>query len=656
MRGYLGRLSVDRHGRMRQWRRPCDQLRKRIAIVSLPLFALGNGASIAADRPVAPEVVAAIERQVPDRTHVIAIEQKNLNGEAYTFVKTRTSDDVIEVAVYDRDGARLPTTLRPPNRQHRSFVTGLDAAARRAGDLGRPVRLRVGLRIEPVTMAEPIEWGDAGVDAAPGQGRVGRPRIFLDGREVDEPALLARVDELQQRVDGQARIDRSRAAETLRGLAARQGWLGRAEVRRALQAGDPSVVLDLSASEIQRLRAEEAVGVEGIEPWEQPAADSTLEGAMISTKIEPYALDYPARRGGGVGIYTTDVGCPNPTLIGNYIRLSGARFLHSDLTTIILHGVSPDATIYCRAGPVPPTATDLAGYNGLPRIHIISQSYSQYDDPSYTILDRDVDDFIYKYLVLHFNSAGNTGGYVRSPGKGLNVITLGNYDDSTNTVASNSSWKDPETHNMKPELSMPGTNITILNYSFSGTSASTPHAAGFAADLTSAYSWYRLRPHLLKAAMLAGASKPIAGGSERVGVGGGDFQRAFYRGRDFWWSGPVGSFEIFDAQDVLPDNGTIDVFQDLQRSATNVRVVLAWLTRGTYTYAHRNDAHPIGLDLDLFVYAPDGSLVASSASFDNPFEAVSFVPQVAGPYRFSIRSKDIRDIKSALRVGLKIDW
>ena len=113
------------------------------------------------------------------------------------------------------------------------------------------------------------------------------------------------------------------------------------------------------------------------------------------------------------------------------------------------------------------------------------------------------------------------------------------------------------------------------------------------------------RPQLVKAKLLAGATDPISGGYDKVGLGGIDFASAQWSGHWYWWSGGTNAFNTFDAQDGATDGYVVKTLF-VSNSWDKVRVVLSWLTRGTYTYDHRADAHPIGLDLDLSVYDPNG--------------------------------------------------
>ncbi|WP_036308669.1 hypothetical protein, partial [Methyloglobulus morosus] len=82
---------------------------------------------------------------------------------------------------------------------------------------------------------------------------------------------------------------------------------------------------------------------------------------------------------------------------------------------------------------------------------------------------------------------------------------------------------------------------------------------------------------------------------------------------------------------------------------------IAWQNRGTYTYDHRGDAHPIGQDLDLSVYGPTGAYVGGSLSWDNPYEVVNFTPSVSGTYTIKVKRYANRDGGSAFRMGLLIN-
>lgn len=379
---------------------------------------------------------------------------------------------------------------------------------------------------------------------------------------------------------------------------------------------------------------------------------------MLATNITPYALNYSGQ-GNAIGVYMSEGNCPDPSHITNYMRLSGSTGSHAENVSAIIRGVSPESYVYCRSGYTLPTSADLNGYSGNPRIHIQTHSWGSGDNTSYALLDRDFDNYVYDNAIASFKSAGNAGtgtGNVTTPGKALNLITVGNYDDSTNGINSSSSFVNPETNNEKPELVAPGTSITAGGWTMTGTSMASPHAAGFAADMMSGYSWLQLKPYYIKSIMLAGASDIISGGVDKVGVGGIDFYRTYYNSTNTWWEGSNSSFSYFDSIDSYPNNGSIDRVVYLSSSYSNVRIALSWLNSGTYVYNNRTAAHPIGMDMDFTVYDPNGNYVANSLSWDDPYEFVSFSPSVSGNYRVSINRYANRDTSSKLHMGLSIDW
>ena len=216
-------------------------------------------------------------------------------------------------------------------------------------------------------------------------------------------------------------------------------------------------------------------------------------------------------------------------------------------------------------------------------IQVVTRSNSENDTTAYNTVDRDWDDFTYDHEIPTFNSGGNTGGgtgNVRSPGKGLNIATVGNYSDSTNAISGTSPSVDPDTGNEKPEISAPGTSITAGGFTKSGTSMSTPHAAAFTADSLSSYSWLQYKPHLAKAKQLAGATDEISGGADAVGLGGIDFLSGHYSGWNYWMHAANGSYVSLDAADGSTDGHiTREVY--ISSSYDAVRIAMTWLSRGT---------------------------------------------------------------------------
>jgi hypothetical protein len=64
---------------------------------------------------------------------------------------------------------------------------------------------------------------------------------------------------------------------------------------------------------------------------------------------------------------------------------------------------------------------------------------------------------------------------------------------------------------------------------------------------------------------------------------------------------------------------------------SRIRVALAWNSRPIAIFGWPL-ASVLDADLDLWVYDPDGHLVASSTTWDNSWEFVEFTPAKTGAY------------------------
>lgn len=577
------------------------------------------------------------------------------NGQSYRFVKyyDKNQNEIMNVVLDENDRevsesvVAVKDTKSKQNKDLRSFLASLPES-----QSAQKIKVNVALNTEAPDHSDMI----------PSQGSVvlaeGKVTILNNGVEVSSTALQQKKQQTLARIKQNRKVQKEQLQKAARALLDHRGWSRASAVASQILEGRPTLTLELSKSEIEQLITEQPDLIQGIELYTEPK--DNINSAMLDSKVDPWALDYSSRRGNGIGIYMTESGCANSGHVTNYTKLAGSRTDHAENVSGIIRAVSPDSHLYCRGGAVLPLSSDLDGVSGNAPIYISTRSNGANDGTNdYRTLDRDWDNFVYNEQILALNSAGNAGNsndQISSPGKGFNILTVGAYDDSNDTMASWSSANDPEMGNQKPEVSGPGVSITAGGHTMSGTSMSTPHAAAFAADLMSAYNWLQLKPMYAKAFMLAGSQKSVSGGDDAVGVGGLDFYQAYFGGTNKWWSGNNASFDTFDDGDAEPNSNAIEVPVALNASYNNVRMVFAWMNRGTYTYDNRNASNPIGMDMDISVYDPNGTYVTGSASYDNPYEMVNFDPTMTGTYTVKIKRFANRDTSSKFEAGLSVSW
>ncbi len=574
---------------------------------------------------------------------------KFINDEPYRFIKQVDKEGQVKTQIINPDGDAISERQIPEGKTELVSQSVRDwiYKTQRSGLTTATLPVNIALDLPEVDQDTPLEQGEGSV----------REGQFIGGQfnnqKVDEKTLHALSERAVKEQFERRQVIAKERQNQLLSWAKTYGLSDSKGFEESLLQNRSSLTVYATAKQLERLIESNDPYLVGIEAVEKPRDD--INSAMADTNITNWALPFSTTRGDDIGIYMTESGCANESRITNYDRLSGSETDHSRNVGAIIRAVSPDSFLYCRGGAVLPQNSDLDGVGGNPPIYIITRSNSSNNTTSYNTVDRDWDNYAYDNLLAIFNSGGNTGagtGNVQSPGKGLNLTTVANYNDANNTVSGTSPFVDPDTGNEKPELAAPGSNITAGGFTMSGTSMSTPHAAAFTADMMSSSTYLKYRPYLAKAKLLAGATDSIAGGYDKVGLGGIDFLSAQYSGYWSWWSGSNGSWNTFDGN----GDGYVTRTVYISSSWNKARVVLAWMNRGTYTYNNRNNAHPIGMDLDLRVYDPNGNYVGGSFSWDDPFESVNFTPTVSGYYTFKINRYANRDTNSALRMGLYVNY
>jgi len=587
--------------------------------------------------------IAASPGAVLAADQMIAESKKTIDGSEYSFQKLMSADGLIYQRIYQNG-----VEVRSEPKVAKTVVDPL--LLKKLKGLGDAETLKVNLALVSAVVAISTEEEQGGAIVT--NGRIAK--LERNGKAVTQEDFLA-LDAKQAGLISSERAARAKAqSEKLTAFAKRYGFLDNSDLKTAIAEGHSSVSIALTGATLRKLVASNDAELSGLELY-FPFKD-TISSAMIATNINPWQQSDAAAQGNGVGIYMTESGCADEAGRTNYDRLAGSQTNHSQNVFGIMRAVSPSAFIYCRGGAVLPANSDIDGVGGNPAIHVINRSNGGNYTINYSTTDRDWDNFSYNNLIAIFNAAGNEGGSTNtiiSPAKGINVVAVGNYNDATSAISSSSSYLDPEINAAKPELSAPGTNIDAGGFTMSGTSMASPHAAAMAADLMSKYTFYRHRPHVVNAVMIGGATDAITGGTDKVGSGGVDFLSTAYNGWHYYYQGGNAAFSTFDSGDGTTDGYIVK--KVTISSGSKVRVAIAWQNRGDYTYDHRGDAHPIGQDLDLSVYGPTGAYVGGSASWDNPYEVVSFTPAASGTYTIKVKRYANRDGGSNFRMGLLIN-
>ena len=483
-------------------------------------------------------------------------------------------------------------------------------------------------------------------------------------------------------------------------LAKKYGWEEHKSIKKALKEGASSFSVSLTKEQIKELYSNNQ-DVIAIMDLPKKLESSNLGSAMLTTKVDPFAINYSDSRGSGIGIYINEVGtCPSTDIDQfqtNYTLLTNVTVTDTLFHSIPVGGsirkIAPDADLFCNN--IWERGANRESYmNPFPAlsirnsIQVESYSFNAYNgiedsdftyNTDYQDIDAAFDNYVYDNNKYVFVSAGNRksstanpNDYVLSPAKAFNVITVGNYNDATLAInqdgTNTSSWGNPSTGNQKPEISGPGTNIvyeytitdtdyfgneTTTSYSsgpWTGTSFATPHAAAFAADAISHNSFLNFgRASMMKAHMIASATDVIGGGRDRVGEGGINFYSSKIKSKS------LAHYSNGNSESPFPYIGTnssgdwyckTNWSSHFNASDSKARVVIAWLNRGDFILANGET----GIDLDLHVKGPNGEWYYGEMNDNDPYAMVTFDPPTTGTYTAYICKT--KDIDSLSRIDL----
>ena len=349
-------------------------------------------------------------------------------------------------------------------------------------------------------------------------------------------------------------------------------------------------------------------------------------------------------------------------------------------TYISYQGIAPQATIIS----VGISGSEQDAINGLNwaadnGVSVLNVSGGFQYSPSLEYTDRAFDKYARDRNILVVLAAGNSGGYMISPAKAWNVITVGSFHDQNNCqwpddankMSLFSSYINPQSPNddrEKPEVVAVGEDVSMLTVnnqldSDNGTSFSAPMVSGTAALLMSRNSQLMDWPEAVRAILMAtafhnieGSASIIPGEEARDGAGAIDAGKADLTattkcttkttpcGNRGWWG-----------LSVLQTTPEINRYITA-KAGKRVRVAIAWwaLSDCTNVTNCSDSSDRLATDLDLYVYDPNGNIVSAStesggdeedggyingsvsASYDNNYELVDFNAPVTGTYRIRI--------------------
>lgn len=322
-------------------------------------------------------------------------------------------------------------------------------------------------------------------------------------------------------------------------------------------------------------------------------------------------------------------------------------------------GIAPDVSLFCTAGRDLKSSFDWFVENNIDIVNI-SLGYGYVDEQkifhpyvnSYTDIDKTVDFYSSMYSIIVVKSAGNEGiDGVTSPGMAYNAITVAATNDKNtttvtdDTIYSNSSYilNTSNTLASKPDISAPGENIYINGFDRAGTSYAAPHVTGAIALMGEHDALVLTSPSLVKAILATGtfsgkrfSPEQQSGANSYMHFGSGIINCSA--------NAIIINNESWDYTVLYEDENNFDITISLTAGST-CRIALAFENMITSQTSNNETTYTEHINnIDLKIYNPSGSLVASSTTDNNNLEIVEFTPTVSGQYKMRICRADYNDL------------
>jgi hypothetical protein len=260
-----------------------------------------------------------------------------------------------------------------------------------------------------------------------------------------------------------------------------------------------------------------------------------------------------------------------------------------------------------------------------------------------------------------FTSAGNeAASSAFASGKGYNFFGVGNVlndgdgNRCNDAISSDSSRKNPTSAHSDhevPAVAAPGSRHDLLGSSFGGTSCATPVTAAISALLMNRNTSVKIWPEAIRAILLATANYQRADGADYSkyadGADGAGLINAYYGMLTVGQreSGATPQFRAHDYGLMTAADFSGGMFNKQWKAqsfttSSRIRVALTWNSKVAASGGSPSSS-VLDADLDLWVYDPDGLLVAWSTTWDNSWEFVEFTPAKTGAYTIKVRGYSV---------------
>jgi hypothetical protein len=325
-------------------------------------------------------------------------------------------------------------------------------------------------------------------------------------------------------------------------------------------------------------------------------------------------------------------------------------------------GYAPDATVLLANESAYQDRYDWARDQG---VNVVTMSWHfGSEETSGALHSRDV---YFDYWVTRwpypsiFASAGNEAASdAFASGKGYNFLGVGNVlndgdgdrcNDAISTDSSRKNPTSPHSDHEVPAIAAPGSRHDLLGSSFGGTSCATPVTAAISALLMSRNTSLKIWPEAIRAILLATANYQRADGADYSkysdGADGAGLVNASYgmltAGRRESGAAPqyrAHDYGLMTAADFRGGMFTKEWKAQTSTTRSRIRVALTWNSRVTASGGSPSSS-VLDADLDLWVFDPDGVLVAWSTTWDSSWEFVEFTPAKIGAYTIKVRGYSV---------------